>query len=228
MTTRNPQPTPVSAAVPSPMHWKAWLSEARQNFGATPRDLGREIEQHLLVNPPWITKLYITDPLARLVQNSTLRNVFRNGQIVWGHVIQANSELYSPPPSVDSYTYDRPGEVVFANDNEGKVDPTILKLIAHRLASLAETNGLDAELRSWAKYLKSETTRVVGKPVPKQLSPTISCFGSTTLFRRGHLPGGVLHRPMVPLVIAPQSPFFAMTLPYHFWPKSFLAWWTNG
>ena len=208
--------------------WHRWLMECRSKFGDSPRDFDPSTEQMLLVNPPWVTKLRFGDALAKLVQNSTLRRLFRTGDVVWGHIIQANVELFSPAPSVDSYTYDRPGELVFSLGTRGAATPEQLEHVASELGGLKCVDELDDELQSWADYLNAETVRVVGRQVPARISDSAACFVSTTLFRRSHLPEGVLHQPLLPIVVAPQQPYFAMPLPQAFWPRSLVDWWLRG
>jgi hypothetical protein len=194
-------------------------------FGEAPRRFDRATEQRLLVNPPWFTKLRFGDSLARLVQNGTLRALFRQGDIVWGHVIQANTELYEPPPSEESYTFDRPGELVFSPRVDSAETPLHLGEVARHLAGLRDASDLDAELQPWSDYLFAETERVVGRRVPSRFAAQNACFVSTTLFRRSHLPGGLLEKPLLPIVVARRQPYFAMTLPREFWPPALLEWW---
>ena len=208
--------------------WRAWLAECRRTFGEAPRHFDRATENRLLVNPPWITRLRFGNPLARLVQNSTLRDLFRDGSVVWGYVIQANEELLEPSPRDESYTYDRPGEIVFSPTDNAKITPEHLEQVAKFLSALRRTGKLDPELQSWADYLNAETTRVVGKPVPDRLNLGPPCYASTTLFRRSHLPDGMLQKPLLPIVVAPQQPFYAMALPREFWPESMLEWWSGA
>lgn len=208
--------------------WDQWLAECRVNFGKSPRDFDAATEQMLLVNPPWVTKLRLGDALARLVQNRTLRRLFRNGKIVWGHVIQANGELYEPAPAVDSYTYDRAGELVFSLDDRVVCGPGQLERIAVQLAGLRCAAELDSELQPWADYLNAETARVVGRQVPDRIAPWATSFVSTTLFRRSHLPSGVLCQGLLPIVVEAQQPHFTMPLPQGYWPASLLEWWGCG
>ncbi|GEM_PF-1347705 len=208
--------------------WDSWLTECRDQFYEAPRDFGIAVERMLLVNPPWITRLRFGDALARLVQNRTLRQLFRTGHIVWGHVIQANDELFTPAPSTDSYTYDRAGEIVFVPDAGEVVTPSILAAVAGGLVELRFASEVDTELEPWADYLNAETTRVVGWRVPGRLSPSADCFVSTTLFRRDHLPEGVLCRSLLPVVVAAQPPYFAMPLPRWYWPSTLLEWWSKN
>jgi hypothetical protein len=213
--------------VPLP-HWQQRLIDCRAAFGKAPRNFDAASERFLLVNPPWVTKLRFGDALAQLVQNKTLRKLFRTGDVVWGHIIQANVELFAPAPSVASYTYDRPGEIVFSPEPDVVVTPQQLEHVASELAGLKYAEDLDPELQSWADYLNAETTRVVGKQVPDRFSPSTSCFASTTLFRRSHLPEGVLCQPLLPIIVASRQPYFAMPLPQTFWPTSLLDWWKTG
>ncbi len=207
--------------------WQSWLSDCCKKFGDAPRRIDRVTENRLLVHPPWLTKLRLGDSLAKLIQDSTLRNLFRNGRLAWGHVVQANQDLFEPVPPTDSYVYDRPGEILFSPFTSEAVSPEYLQPIAHKIGSLRRADGLDPELQSWANYLNAETIRVVGKPVPMRFSSSTACFVSTTLFRRSYLPDGVLYSPVLPVIVAPEPPFFAIPLPCIYWPQSLLDWWSK-
>ncbi|WP_417730618.1 hypothetical protein [Rosistilla oblonga] len=207
--------------------WQQWLEECRSLFGDAPRVFDRRTERYLLVDPPWVTKLRFGDPLAKLVQNRTLRTLFRTGIVIWGHIVQANNELFEPAPSSESYTYDRPGELLFSpRDTSGT--PGTLDRIASELFGLKTESSLDGELQAWAEYLNAETTRVVERRVPVQVAGSQEFYVSTSLFRRSHLPEGVLRQPLLPIVIAAHTPLFAMPLPHLYWPKSMLNWWSTG
>lgn len=213
----------------STLPWQSWLRDCRKKFGDTPRRIDRATENRLLIHPPWLTKLRLGDSLAKLIQNSTLRDLLRNGRVAWGHVVQANQDLFQPVPLTESCIYDRPGEILFSTFDSEAASPEYLQPIAHKIGNLRRAQGLDAELQSWANYLNAETTRVVGKPVPQRFSSSIACFVSTTLFRRSYLPDGVLYNPVLPVIVAPKPPFYAIPLPSIYWSQSLLDWWpTSG
>lgn len=165
--------------------------------------------------------------MAKLVQNSTLRSLFKTGVVVWGHVIQANEELFSAAPSSESYTYDRAGEVVFELPDSTLRTPIHLQHVAGALASLKYSDDLNAELQTWSDYLMAETVRVVGWKVPTELNAQKACFVSTTLFRRSHLPTGILQQSFFPLVVSTRQPYFAIPLPKDYWPQELLEWWSK-
>ena len=110
----------------------------------------------------------------------------------------------------------------------GVATPDHLEHVASELAGLKYVDELDDELQPWACYLNAETTRVVGRQVPARISDSAAYFVSTTLFRRSHLPEGVLLQPLMPIVVASQQPYFAMSLPQAFWPRSLVDWWSQG
>lgn len=207
--------------------WRSWLLECQARFGESPRRFHAATLRMLLVNPPWLTRFRFGDALAKLVQNGTLRELFGTGVVTWGHVIQANAELYSPAPASDSYTYDRAGEVVFEIHGDSLGVPLDLQRVADDLAGLKDRSDLGADLQVWADYLTAETVRVVGWQVPTSLAPRSSLFVSTTLFRRRHLPTGVLQQSLLPLVVAPEQPHFAMPLPKDYWPQALIEWWSK-
>lgn len=209
------------------LRWEGWLQECQVKFGQRPRKFEASTLQMLLVNPPWLTKLRFGDALAKLVQNNTLRRLFKAGVVVWGHVIQANEELFAPAPSCEGYVYDRAGEVVFQVQGGSLQTPLELQRVARTLASLKYSDAIGSELQCWADYLTAETVRVVGWQVPIGISARTTCFVSTTLFRRSYLPTGVLQQSLIPLVVATEQPYYAMPLPKDYWPEELLEWWAK-
>jgi len=160
------------------------------------------------------------DKMATLFRNTN--PLFRDGVVVWGHVIQANQLMFQPGSE------NCPGEVVYSLAESHQVDPDTLAQVARDLFSLKGTHPNHPELNPIANYLTDEMIRVFGLPVPKVISPTLPCQISTTMFFRKHLPRQRLCSSLLPLVVNPSPPFVALPLPERYWPPELLAWWTQG
>ncbi len=170
-------------------------------------------------------------PMCKLLKTSRQRSIFRDGQVVWGHVIQANNVLWEPSETAgpgNEEADDAPGELVFSLDVTGRVTPPELETIAEELASLRGEDFDDPELQKFADYLEAETVRAFGWNVPKHISPKAPCYISTTIFLRKHLPEGFLSRQFLPVVVSSKPPYFAMPLPERFWSPDLREWWTEG
>jgi hypothetical protein len=162
------------------------------------------------------------DELKTLFRN--FRNLRRNGQVVWGHIIQANSLLFSPGHG------DLPAEVVYSLDDSNPIAPDKLGAVAQTLFSLKHTEPKGPELASIADYLTNELIRVFGKPVPSMISGRAKCHISTIYVVRKHLPKPrqCLQQSLLPIVVHPQPPHVCLVLPSRYWPDKLVNWWQHG
>jgi hypothetical protein len=148
-------------------------------------------------------------------------DVFANGIVVWGHLVQANSLLFQEG------TDDCPGEVLFSLDEKRQVEPEYLQCLARMLFSMKGKPQDDPRLQRYADILADELTRSFGRPVPREINPEHDCRTSATYFMRKHLPNRRLSASLLPLVVSPREPHFALPLPAKFWPGQLVEWW-NG
>lgn len=149
-------------------------------------------------------------------------NLLRDGVIVWGHVIQANYQLW------EAGDENHPGEVVCSVGEHADMSPEELAEVAHRLGQLKGTEPTNRRERAIAYHLTNEYTRVFGLPVPGHLSSDHRCEISTVLFARHHLPNGMLARPLFPALVSPRHPRLATVVPSRYWPEELVAWWLEA
>ncbi len=99
------------------------LQICREEFGSPPRKFGWwERNTYLHVpTPPWATQNK-SDKLNELFKN--VPNVFSEGVVVWGQIIQANQLLFSP--GADNC----PGEVVFSASKRVDSQVELLREVA--------------------------------------------------------------------------------------------------
>ena len=171
--------------------------------------------------PAWL-HWYPNDELSTLFGN--IDNLRRDGRVVWGYIIQANSLLFTAGSD------DLPAEVVYALDVSNPIAPDKLSAVAQALGSLKHTRPADPDLASIADYLTNELTRVFGRPVPSNLSPGHKCQISTIYVIRNHLPKPqqCLQQPLLPIIVHPNPPHVALVLPSRYWPHELMAWWRHG
>lgn len=198
----------------------AVLTQCNRNFGRRPREFSWwELNVALRYPRPGWLRWPSRDKLKELFRHQ--RNLFAQGVVVWGHVIQANSLLFH-------WGFGNcPGEVVYTlHDVQGQT-PEYLQQLASRIAALKRTRPGDSEQAFVAEYLADEMTRVFGVPVPEPLSPHVPCFISTTYFVRNHLPKRRLGAMLVPVLVNPTQPRHVVPLPCKFWPDPLLDFWTQ-
>ncbi|WP_283435073.1 hypothetical protein [Neorhodopirellula lusitana] len=196
--------------------WSEMLLECRQRFGDAPRDFGDAEKQHLRVAFSLITRIVSrSDGLCQPL--SAQRNIFRDGVVVWGHLIQANGGLF------EFGQRDLPGEMVYSL-RVPDFDPAKLEKVATELVALKGKQPTSPALLEIADYLTDEMIRVFGLKVPKTISQE-ACLISTVQFVRHHLPNQMLSDSVLPIVVAPQPSHYAFVLPAVYWPDQLLRHW---
>lgn len=196
--------------------WSGMLNECKQRFGKAPRKFNRQQKRHLKVTFGLLTRLLSSsDKLCQPLSAQT--SLFRDGVIVWGHLIQANSQLFQPGDR------DLPGEMVYSLRSPN-ISPDDLAQVASQLGALKGTQPSSPSLAPIANYLTDEYIRVFGLSVPQSVSAN-PCLISTVYFVRHHLPDTMLSDNVLPLVVMPRQPHFAFVLPALFWPEMLLRHW---
>lgn len=199
------------------------LHECAYNFGMTPRRFyfWDRLKYLNVPRPKWILTPPI-DPLEMLFLN--IPYLWEHGRVVWGHVVQANSQLFQPGPT------SCPGDVVYALDDQKPISPNTLAEIAGACFSLKNTTPDGKSHAAIATHLTDEYSRAFGLSVPRGISPTHHCRISTTFFVRKHLtgPDHCLNLGFFPIVASPTDPFVVMPLPSRYWPAKFQDIWRQA
>ncbi|HTL53402.1 MAG TPA: hypothetical protein VL860_12570 [Planctomycetota bacterium] len=196
-----------------------WLEQCRENFGRAPRELPFRLRMTYLrvKRPEWIEG---DRNFTALFDN--MKRVLLEGDVVWGHLVQANRLLFAPGE------HDSPAVVVHPHSPAMRVDLNRLAQVAHLLYELKDTDPREIAQKEIAAYITDERARTFGRPVPKSISPLIPCLMSTLQIPRHHLPNGVLSQSLFPVVMSPAEPRYVMVLPSRFWPPEMAMWWERG
>lgn len=199
--------------------FSALLDQCRSSFGPSPRQFSaRDYKAYLRSTPPFWCLL--GDDLMQFFKHQ--RYLLEEGDIVWGHVVQANSQLFQAGDS------NCPGEVVYCTDPTRDVDLEKLSSIAMHLYGLKGKRAEDASQQYIGNYLANERKRVFGFPVPPSISPLLPCAISTVFFNRNHLPDKRLSNSFFPTLISRIQPRTAMVLPSRHWPQLFTQFWQEA
>jgi hypothetical protein len=198
-----------------------YLQECRELFGHAPRKFKGWFPQvyHSPYGPFWCRPAWcFTDGLNPLFRE--MYSLLQNGVVVWGHLVQANSLLFSQKPP----HYSAPADIIFCPNDQSNVSIFELEEISHNLYALKGTVPNDPELLPFAQHITNELTRIFGWRVPQNITPETVVF-STTYFFAKHLPKGYLAHSWFPLVVDPFPPHYAVVLPSRYWSDSLRQMW---
>jgi hypothetical protein len=205
------------ASVPDPPVEEAEsgvIRACRERFGRPPRALAGPAAEacRLHLNPQFASLLAMArDPLLRIPEDQPA--LCARGQVVWGHIVQANSTLFDP---ANHRTL--PANVVYSRDPyfDGRVG--LLAEIAHGLFAQKGSVPADRELQEFVRVITDEHARIVRRELPRRYCGGRSVYFATCLIQPGHLPGNCLARPAFPLVVNFPETQSVMVLPSRFWP----------
>lgn len=189
------------------------INECRAHFGTAPRRFGWRERQFLKpAAPPWVAK----DPLKRVMKDRDL--LLREGRVVLGALVMANSALYHPGP------HDLPAFALWSEDVFFEENPQRLREVALAIYALKDK----AAEGDWA-----EITRLVNDDFSRPLSHLLPAsfvaaqeledrklFLSAPLLFRRHLPSGVLGSTLLPFLVLPEQTPSVVMLPGKFWPDA--------
>jgi hypothetical protein len=194
------------------MSFLAVINETRNNFGEPPRKFKFWEKMHLHIRPPeWVRLIQDTRFLALYEQQDLL---YREGIIVWGHIIQANELLF------EKGKRDHPAAIVYSLERIVDREPEILARVARFLFSI-KGKETDQELQEFSEKLAGEIVADWKLPVPLSLAGGVQCFYITTMVVRKHLPKKILSGSLFPFLVCPAKTDVGMILPARYWPERF-------
>jgi hypothetical protein len=191
------------------------MEACRASFGSPPREFSNSDRRHLRIWP-WHPLLWIDSLMWIYGKQGTVR---RHGQVVWGHIVQANEALFSRG------FLDLPADVVYSFDPYFDTAVDELAGIASGLFGLKGTRPADKALRPIARHLTAETTRAWRLPVPTHATGGRQVFMTTVMVIRRHLPQRHLAAPLFPVIACPSGTAAALILSSRYWPPSLLESW---
>jgi hypothetical protein len=202
------------------------LDSIRKKLGPEPRRIGIF---------RWADKVFsIPDSLRGMMPDDeplidTLlrqKEIWREGKIVWGHIVVANRGLYRPGKD------DLPGEVVYslnAADQEALEKlPKVANALSDAKFAEKEPDEFAPQEREIVEHLRQERERAFGMRVPTSVSHGLECYTSTFWAHRAHLPEGELGGKLVPLLVLVRKVHDVLIIPFKFWPDEMSVPWSTA
>ncbi|WP_020470388.1 hypothetical protein [Zavarzinella formosa] len=210
-----------SVATPENEAESGLIGGCRELIGPTPRSLdGREADACRLELSPDLAALLTQskDQLLRIIADQkALRD---RGQVVWGHLVQANKILFEP-----DNTLTLPANVVYSLDPyfDGRVAQ--LATIARGLFARKGSVPGERELREFVRVITDERERIMRRELPRTYCGGHSVYFTSCFIQPGHLPGNCLLQSAFPMLVNYKETEAVMLLPSRFWPKPLVSQW---
>ena len=194
------------------------IDVCRSRLGPPPREFSAEDLSHLRIWA-WHPLLWIDSLMWIYAKQGTVR---RQGEVVWGHIVQANNQLFQEG------SLDLPADVLYSFDPYFDTAVDELGEIAGGLFELKDSRPRDKSLRPIANHLTDETTRAWKLPVPTAVTGGREVFLTTIMVVRKHLPQRHLAAPFFPLLACRSGTAAALIVPHRYWPPELLEFWEEG
>lgn len=196
------------------------ITETRQNFQQHCRLCSpAQWPYNFLLPPRWMVSGRDRRFVAQYRDQCLL---LRQGQIVWSHLVQANSQLFKPGHD------NLPLNVVYSLDPSFDNNLSLLSGLAQYLFGLKHqslTHPETAEIQIFAEAITHETQGLLNIEVPRHLSENRQVFFTSLVCHRKHLPGGHLQRGWFPLLTAPTHTRATLIVPGRYWASKLQETW---
>lgn len=161
--------------------------------------------------PKWLTE---NDPVSAIFAHQ--RQIVRDGEVRWAHIVQANNLIFAPGPE------DSGAQVIYAPS--GNIPLKVMGEIAHRAFAQKGTQPMDPAERKVANMLTDEMERALDWPMPKTLTGGRSLITTIVILPRSHMPGRLMAMKFFPIFADPATKM-ATLIPQRYWPEELTAEW---
>jgi Fe-S cluster assembly iron-binding protein IscA len=146
------------------------------------------------------------------------RVLYKEGEVVWGAIVQANMLLYRHGVA------NCPATVIYSRHPDIDDDPAVLRKIALRLGGLKVRGAEDADEDRYRVMLLDERQRAMRWRAPERCTDGLPVYSTTVMVCRRHIPGGILAGPYFPL-LRHRDTVATLIVPFWFWPRGFRDAW---
>ena len=151
-----------------------------------------------------------------------MKTIWKHGVVVWAQVVQANARMYAPGPE------DCPGTVIFSATEPDEIAFASLPKLTGKLHDLLDHESPGAHWTKreteWWEDLHNDGSYHRGYKLPEEWQTTAKDYkGSSVLFHRAHLPGGIIQSRILPILVDPIA-CVAQVLPASYWPAGMADW----
>lgn len=191
------------------------ITGLRESFAPVQKRLNANMLKSICaVAPRWMKE---DDGLYEILRQQT--RLLTEGSIVWGTLIQANSQMFEPGNT------DCPGLMVYSTDPYFDAHPRELLVTGRKIFSIKGTQPTDPALKAVADLVTDEMDRSMGFKLPAVFSDKQLSAAAFMVFRN-HIPRGVLSCGMFPVLTHPSTQAL-MIVPFEFWTMDMIMIWKN-
>jgi hypothetical protein len=146
------------------------------------------------------------------------KTLFTGGEVVWGHLVQANRLLFSPG------SLDHPAAIIFSLDSYFDKNLYNLETIAHKLY---EQKGQEAEpeLAYFVDVITDEFKAPFNVQLPYSLTENREVYFTSIMVCRKHLPQNKLISGWFPILTNPGLTNASIILPSRYWDSQLTTLW---
>jgi hypothetical protein len=146
----------------------------------------------------------------------------QSGTPMWSEIFRARNSLWERGSDPAAWAF-----IVVAPSMAPETAYQRLPEILERITEFADTEPQDATDREFLEKLLSPRDNLETLTVPASLSPDFPCILFSCLLERKGLPGGILKRAPLPVVLS-ECGSFAVGLHKKYWDPGFLREWERG
>lgn len=176
------------------------LNKCKANFkGASALDIefGRK--------PGWVANSSLD------VQYREKNLLIQFGQIVYGVLVEANVQLFSPGAN------NCPAVFLFSSDEFFNANPKTLADLASEIFNLKNSSSGPAYFSDTAALIKNEMAYFYNFKIPPAAAKNRAVYMSTVLAVRKHLPGKMICGRLLPLLTDPARCASSFVVPFQYW-----------
>lgn len=172
-----------------------------------------------LSRPSWLTS---GDPMSEIYSEKSI--LLQQGEIVYAHIVQANTILFKRFPLLDC-----PAHIVYSTNPYFEEHPEELRNIACEIFSYKDKdlNTVPGEWKEVAKVITDECDRTDFTFSFKVDGKSLECCLIPTMIYRKLLPKGKLCGSLLPVLTLPDCKQVVI-LPKKYWTKEFKQGWVKG
>jgi hypothetical protein len=194
------------------------LAGVCRKLGPTPRDFPLEKSLAHRQFPP-VSGTGVTSFTVFYRDHDLL---FREGEVAWGALVQANRLLFNPGLG------DHPAAAVFSADTRFDNDLKSLMSTASSLYRLKGRVFVNRELVELVHAITNEKILFFNRRLPVSFTKGPEIYCSSIMIHRKNLPLGVLAESCFPMLVLPGKTQTAIIVPCEYWPDALQHLWVGN
>jgi len=146
-----------------------------------------------------------------------LPQLYRNGEIVYACIIQANRILFKRLPPFNSIAV-----LIFSLDDFYKTNPLDLYSIADSLYSYKFEDNAPEGIKEVVRSIKDEVTQMLNIALPPDIANNRQIYLTNVVVHRNHLPKKRIISRLLPIICDVENVDGVMIVPKRYWTNNFI------